>query len=124
MEREFRKRLEREWRVIFSSNESIQRYFNEGKLFSRDARSRRERERDREINLGAIEIKILLNCCSFGRNMVETFVGDEKKKKICLYYHNWYRIGPVLYVHNTCIRIVFGFPSIRTLAIFNRYAKT
>ena len=84
----------------------------------------RERERDREINLGAIEIKILLNCCSFGRNMVETFVGDEKKKKICLYYHNWYRIGPVLYVHNTCIRIVFGFPSIRTLAIFNRYAKT
>ena len=81
MEREFRKRLEREWRVIFSSNESIQRYFNEGKLFSRDARSRRERERDREINLGAIEIKILLNCCSFGRNMVETFVGDEKKKK-------------------------------------------
>ena len=80
MEREFRKRLEREWRVIFSSNESIQRYFNEGKLFSRDARSRRERERDREINLGAIEIKILLNCCSFGRNMVETFVGDEKKK--------------------------------------------
>lgn len=56
----------------------------EEKLFLYDARNKREREREREINLGTIEIKISLNCCSFGRNMVETFVGDEKKKNLSL----------------------------------------